>query len=103
MDSPSPMEWIKRANEICDSLTVLYHKPNSLKWAGIDEIPPLMARAVILREDRRFGNDFFPSRTGGTTISSLFLRSSKSWPARPLRMCVISPPGTGSHGLRNCV
>jgi membrane peptidoglycan carboxypeptidase len=31
-----------------------------MKWADISEIPPVMIRAVILREDRRFKNNFFP-------------------------------------------
>jgi len=60
MESPAPLLWVRRVNKIFDCITVLYHKGNSLKWADIGEIPPVMIKAVILREDRRFGNDLFP-------------------------------------------
>ena len=31
-----------------------------MKWAEIGQIPPIMIKAVVLREDRRFHNDVFP-------------------------------------------
>ncbi len=58
--SPAPLEWIRRVNETCECITVLYYKANSMKWADLDEVPPAMLRAIILREDRRFKNNLFP-------------------------------------------
>ncbi len=62
MHSVEPLEWIKKVNEAGngDCLSLLYYKANSMKWAGIDEIPQVMIEGVILREDRRFRNTFFP-------------------------------------------
>jgi membrane peptidoglycan carboxypeptidase len=60
MESPTPLSWIRSVNEICDCITPLYYKANSMKWTDIGEVPPVMIRAVVLREDRRFYNDFFP-------------------------------------------
>lgn len=58
--SAAPLEWVDRANKLGGCLTLLYHKPNSMKWTEIGEIPPVMVRAVIVREDSRFRNDIFP-------------------------------------------
>ncbi|HPV40510.1 MAG TPA: transglycosylase domain-containing protein [Spirochaetota bacterium] len=60
MKSVEPLEWISRVNRTGDCVTLLYYKANSMKWAGIDEIPRVMIEGVILREDRRFRNTFFP-------------------------------------------
>jgi membrane peptidoglycan carboxypeptidase len=60
MESPAPLEWVDRVNEVGDVLSVFYHKPNTMKWIGIGDLPRVMTRAVVLREDRRFYNDVFP-------------------------------------------
>ena len=60
MESPNPMELIERWNAVARVATVLYHKPNTMKWIDIDDVPRMMIRAVILREDRRFYNYLFP-------------------------------------------
>jgi membrane peptidoglycan carboxypeptidase len=60
MNSVTPLEWINRVNEVSDVITVLYYKANSMKFAPINEIPDIMTKAIILREDRRFRNILFP-------------------------------------------
>lgn len=60
MKSAEPVEWINRLNGTGDCIALLYYKANSMKWAGIGEIPRVMIEGVILREDRRFRNAFFP-------------------------------------------
>ncbi|HPG51593.1 MAG TPA: transglycosylase domain-containing protein [Spirochaetota bacterium] len=60
MESPAPLAWIDRVNAVSDVVTVVFHKPNTMKWAGIGRIPRIMVKAVVLREDRRFYNDLFP-------------------------------------------
>ncbi len=60
MKSVEPVEWINRVNTVGDCVSLLFYKANSMKWAGIDEIPRVMIEGVILREDRRFRNTLFP-------------------------------------------
>ncbi len=60
MKSVEPVAWINRLNADDDCIHLLYYKANSMKWAGINEIPRVMVEGVILREDRRFRNSLFP-------------------------------------------
>lgn len=60
MKSVRPLDLIGRINAVADVVSMIYYKPNSMKWASLDEIPPVMTEGVILREDRRFRNRLFP-------------------------------------------
>lgn len=60
MESAAPLDWVDRVNAVGNVVTVVYHKPNTMKWVGIGQVPRLMVRAVVLREDRRFHNDIVP-------------------------------------------
>lgn len=62
MKSPAPLSWIERMNRLAgdEIIKVIYYKPNTMKWAGIDEIPKSLIEGIILREDQRFRNDLFP-------------------------------------------
>ena len=60
MRSVKPLELISDLNRDGECVSLLYYKANSMKWAGLDEIPRVMIEGVILREDRRFRNVLFP-------------------------------------------
>ena len=34
MESPAPLAWIDRVNGIHEVVTVVFHKPNTMKWSG---------------------------------------------------------------------
>ncbi len=59
-ESPAPLRWIRKLDNDRGIVNVIYHKPNTMKWSRLGDIPPLMIEALILLEDRRFRNDLFP-------------------------------------------
>ncbi|MCP4132845.1 MAG: penicillin-binding protein [bacterium] len=83
--SPAPLELIQSLNNIYSVISVLYHKPNTRKWIPLDEVPPLMIEAIILREDGRFRNDLFPIPHRGNDNLVIIPQAAKKFLAAVLR------------------
>ncbi|PKL37441.1 MAG: hypothetical protein CVV44_13900 [Spirochaetae bacterium HGW-Spirochaetae-1] len=77
MNSPRPLRWIREINGDRPFVTVLYHKADTRKWADLSDIPPLMKKGLILREDRRFYNDLLPLPHRGNDLPVIVPQAAK--------------------------
>jgi len=76
-NSPRPLRWIRDINGDRPFITVVYHKADTRKWADLSDIPPLMKKGLILREDRRFYNDLLPLPHRGNDLPVIVPQAAK--------------------------